>query len=66
MVAVADLRMKQLALPRSGLSEVTGIVADTIFKKTVRLRRMVTPGREGSLYEINRLSVSQQKRNLLL
>jgi hypothetical protein len=47
MVAVASLTRKQLALPRSGLSEVTGIVADTIFKKTVRLRRIVTPGREG-------------------
>ena len=37
---------KQLTLPRSGLSDVTGIVADTIFKKTVRLRRIVTPGRK--------------------
>ena len=44
--------LKQLALPRSGLSEVTGIVADTIFKKTVRLRRIVTPGRKGLVFEI--------------
>lgn len=50
MVAVAILTMEQLALPRSGLSEVTGIVADTIFKKTVRLRRIVTPGREGNSF----------------
>ena len=31
-------------LPKRGLSEVTGIVAETMFKKTVRLRSMVTPG----------------------
>ena len=31
-------------LPNNGLSEVTGIVADTMFKNTVRLRRIVTPG----------------------
>ena len=56
MVAVASLSriLKQLTLPRSGLSDVTGIVADTIFKNTVRLRRMVTPGREVSLDEINK------------
>ena len=48
MVAVASLSriLKQLTLPRSGLSDVTGIVADTIFKKTVRLRRIVTPVRK--------------------
>jgi hypothetical protein len=51
MVAVAFapsliLQRKQHAmyLPNNGLSEVTGIVADTMFKNTVRLRRIVTPG----------------------
>ena len=33
-----------MCLPNKGLSEVTGIVADTMFKNTVRLRRIVTPG----------------------
>ena len=30
-------------LPSSGLSEVTGIVSDTVFKNTVKERRIVTP-----------------------
>ena len=49
-VAFAPSLMKQRKqhasnyLPNNGLSEVTGIVADTMFKNTVRLRRIVTPG----------------------
>ena len=49
MVAVATANRlfphcsHSLQLPNSGLSEVTGIVADTMFKNTVRLRRIVTP-----------------------
>ncbi len=31
------------SLPNNGLSEVTGIVSDTVFKNTVSDRRMVTP-----------------------
>ena len=32
-------------LPRSGLSEVTGIVVVTTFKNIVKLRSIVTPGK---------------------
>ena len=31
------------SLPNNGLSEVTGIVSDTVFKNTVSESRMVTP-----------------------
>ena len=37
-------------LPNNGLSEVTGIVADTMFKNTVRLRRIVTPGMKSNSF----------------
>ena len=33
-------------LPNNGLSEVTGIVSDTVFRNTVNDRRMVTPAKE--------------------
>ena len=32
-------------LPNNGLSEVTGIVVDTMFRNTVKLRRIVTPAK---------------------
>ena len=62
MVAVASLSriLKQLTLPRSGLSDVTGIVADTIFKKTVRLRRIVTPVRELSISKLSKFKKVSQ------
>lgn len=31
------------SLPSNGLSEVTGIVSDTVFRNTVSERRIVTP-----------------------
>ena len=33
-------------LPISGLSEVTGIIEDTVFRNIVRERRIVTPEKE--------------------
>ena len=35
-----------LQLPINGLSEVMGMIAETVFKNIVKERRMVTPGRE--------------------
>jgi hypothetical protein len=37
-------------LPNNGLSEVTGIVADAMFKNMVILRRIVTPGMKLEFY----------------
>ena len=39
-----------MVLPNIGLSDVTGMVSDTVFRNTVNDRRIVTPGRYRSCY----------------
>ena len=46
----AEAECINIHLPNNGLSEVTGIVADTMFKNTVRLRRIVTPGMKSNSF----------------
>ena len=47
---LAEVECIYKCLPNNGLSEVTGIVADTMFKNTVRLRRIVTPGMKSNSF----------------
>ena len=51
---LAEVKCIYNCLPNNGLSEVTGIVADTMFKNTVRLRRIVTPGMKSDLFIASR------------
>lgn len=44
VVALNELNStSNVILPNSGLSEVTGIVSDTVFRNTVSESRIVTP-----------------------
>ena len=47
MVAVANTPFSSsiALLPSNGLSDVTGIMVETMFKNIVKLRRIVTPGK---------------------
>ena len=49
---VVCLHLLWALVPKSGLSEVTGMVSDTMFKKTVNESSMVTPEKKDKTYSI--------------